>query len=88
MSALSLKELESELEKISKNEYAAMNSHYHHESSAELARMKAGSFTSQAKEFRAKAKVYDHRALIKAKEWDKLNGKRHELENKIREVEL
>ena len=88
MNALSVKELESELEKISKNEYAAMNSHYHHESSAELARMKAGSFTSQAKEFRAKAKVYDHRALIKAKEWDKLNGKRHELENKIREVEL
>tara|TARA_B110000090_G_scaffold175637_1_gene197874 strand:- start:269 stop:535 length:267 start_codon:yes stop_codon:yes gene_type:complete len=88
MNALSLKELESELEKISKNEYAAMNAHYHHQSSAESARMKAGSFTSQAKEFRAKAKVYDHRALIKAKEWDKLNGKRHELENKIREVEL
>ena len=75
MNALSLKELKSELAKISKNEYAAMNAHYHHEASAELARMKANSFTSQAKEFRAKAKVYDHRTLIKAKEWDKLNKK-------------
>lgn len=88
MNALSLKELKSELAKISKNEYAAMNAHYHHEASAELARMKANSFTSQAKEFRAKAKVYDHRTLIKAKEWDKLNKNRHELENKIREVEI
>tara|TARA_R110000744_G_scaffold294062_1_gene404336 strand:- start:114 stop:380 length:267 start_codon:yes stop_codon:yes gene_type:complete len=88
MSASSLKELEGELEKISKNEYAAMNAHSYHKSSAEIARKKAGSFTSQAKEFRAKAKVYDQRALIKGKEWERLIEKISELENKINEAQI
>ena len=88
MNALSLIELKSELEKITKAAYAAMSAHYHHESSAEIARMKASSFTSQAKEFRAKAKVYDQRALIKGKEWERLIEKISELENKISEAQI